>query len=269
MTPLMFGPPSRRLFGLFHAAEGARASDTAVLLCPPMGHEALRSHRFYRLLALRLSRRGVPVLRFDPYGTGDSPGDDEDGDLAGWRRDIGEAHRELLARSGAARIVWFGARVGATLALQATASASPRVARLVLWEPVLEGSAYLQDLREKHVAELELSHSIPDAGWRRSLRNDPDAFGDEAFGFGISALLRQQVAALTPDSLQLGSGTELVVIAKPDDATTRRWVTAQTQGRSARHVALAHSLIWTSNPHPNNEMVPAEALQRVMAEIHE
>jgi len=28
-------------------------------------------------------------------------------------------------------------------------------------------------------------------------------------------------------------------------------------------------MIWTSNPHPNNEMVPAEALQRVMAEIHE
>jgi len=119
------------------------------------------------------------------------------------------------------------------------------------------------------VAELELSHSIPDAGWRRSLRDDPDAFGHEAFGFGISELLRQQLAALTPDSLQLGSGTELVVIAKPDDATTRGWVTAQTQGRSARHVALAHSLIWTSNPHPNNEMVPAEALQRVMAEIHE
>lgn len=269
MTPLMFGPPSRRLFGLFHAAEGTRASDTAVLLCPPMGHEALRSHRFYRLLALRLSRRGVPVLRFDPYGTGDSPGDDEDGDLEGWRRDVGEAHRELIARSGAARIVWFGARIGATLALQAATSASPRIARLVLWEPVLEGQSYLQDLREKHVAELELSHSIPKAEWRRSLRTDPDAFANEAFGFGMSGVLRRQINDLTPGTLQIGACTELVVIAKPEDATTRQWVTAQTGGRSARHVPLPHTMIWTSNPHPNNEMVPAEALQRVMAEIHE
>ncbi|MGJ7519870.1 alpha/beta fold hydrolase [Variovorax sp. LT1P1] len=269
MTPLMFGPPSRRLFGLFHAAEGTRASDTAVLLCPPMGHEALRSHRFYRLLALRLSRRGVPVLRFDPYGTGDSPGDDEDGDLDGWRRDIGEAHRELVARSGASRIVWFGARIGATLALQAAASASPRIARLVLWEPVLEGPGYLAHLREKHVAELELSHAIPKAEWRRSLRTDPEAFATEAFGFGISEVLRRQIMALTPDALQMSASTELVVIAKPDDTTTRAWVTAQTAGQSARHVPLLHSMIWTSNPHPNNEMVPAEALRRVMAEIHE
>lgn len=269
MTPLMFGPPSRRLFGLFHAAEGTRASDTAVLLCPPMGHEALRSHRFYRLLALRLSRRGVPVLRFDPYGTGDSPGDDEDGDLEGWRRDIGEAHRELVARSGASRIVWFGARIGATLALQAAASASPRIARLVLWEPVLEGPGYLAHLREKHVAELELSHAIPKAEWRRSLSTDPEAFAAEAFGFGISEVLRRQIMALTPDALQMSASTELVVIAKPDDATTREWVTAQTAGQRARHVPLLHSMIWTSNPHPNNEMVPAEALRRVMAEIHE
>jgi pimeloyl-ACP methyl ester carboxylesterase len=266
MTPFLFGPSSRRLFGLYHPAEGARGSDMAVLLCSPMGHEALRSHRFYRLLALRLARRGVPVLRFDPYGTGDSPGDDEDGDLEGWRGDIGEAHRELVARSGAARIVWFGARVGATLALQAAAT-SPRVAKLVLWEPVLKGRLYLQDLREKHVAELELSHSIPDTSWRRSLRDDPEAFTDEAFGFAMSPLLRQQVGALSPEALTLDVGADLVVIAKPDDDATRHWVMAQTGGRSARHVPLPHSLIWTSNPFPNNEMVPAEALQRVMTEI--
>lgn len=272
MTPLMFGPPSRRLFGLFHAADGARVSDIAVLLCPPMGHEALRSHRFYRLLALRLARAGVPVLRFDPYGTGDSPGDDEDGELDGWRRDIASAHRELAARSGAARIVWFGARIGATLALQAAAQADPRIARLVLWEPVLDGRAYLEDLREKHVAELELSHSLPDPGWRRSLRTDPKAFSDEAFGFALSPLLRTQIAALTPQALALPpglQGIELVAIAKPDDARSRQWVAAQSGRGTVRHVPLAHALVWTSNPSPGNEMVPAEALQRVMAEIHE
>lgn len=270
MTPLLFGPPSRRLFGLFHAADSARVSDSAVLLCPPMGHEALRSHRFYRLLALRLARAGVPVLRFDPYGTGDSPGDDEDGELDGWRRDIASAHRELAARSGAARIVWFGARIGATLALQAAVMADPRIARLVLWEPVLDGQAYLEDLREKHVSELELSHSLPDPGWRRSLRVDPTAFSNEAFGFALSPVLRAQIAALTPPSARvLSEGVDLVTIAKPEEARTRQWAAAQAGRGSVRHVPLAHPLIWTSNPSPGNEMVPAEALQRVMAEIHE
>lgn len=269
MTPLMFGSSSRRLFGLFHAADGTRVSDAAVLLCPPMGHEALRSHRFYRLLALRLARAGMPVLRFDPYGAGDSPGDDEDGELDGWRRDIASAHRELVARSGAARILWFGARIGATLALQAAAMADPPVARLVLWEPVLDGPAYLQDLREKHVAELELSHSLPDPGWRRSLDHDPKAFSEEAFGFALSPVLRAQIAALTPERVVPGPGIELVTIARPDDAPTRRWVAAQAGRGVARHVPLAHRLVWTSNPSPGNEMVPAEALQCVMGELHE
>lgn len=275
MTPLLFGPSSRRLFGLFHVSDSARASDTAVLLCPPMGHEALRSHRFYRLLALRLTRAGLSVLRFDPYGTGDSPGDDEDGELDGWRGDIASAHRELAARSGASRIVWFGARMGATLALQAAATTDSRVARLVLWEPVFEGHAYLQELREKHVAELELSHSLPDPGWRRSLRVDPTAFSDEAFGFAVSPVLRAQVGALTPQALALAlpptldRGVELVTIAKPEDARIRQWLAAQAGRGTVRHVPLAHPLVWTSNPSLGNEMVPAEALQRVMAEIHE
>lgn len=271
MTPLLFGPPARRLFGLFHAADSTRVSGTAVLLCPPMGHEALRSHRFYRLLALRLARAGLSVLRFDPYGTGDSPGDDEDGELDGWRRDILAAHRELASRAGATRIVWFGARIGATLALQAAAMADPRIARLVLWEPVLDGPVYLQGLREKHVAELEVSHSLPDPGWRRRLREDPTAFSDEAFGFAMSPVLRAQVGALTPQALAstLDAGVEVVTIGKPDDARIRQWVVAQAGRGAVRHVPLAHPLIWTSNPSPGNEMVPAEALQRVMAEIHE
>ena len=270
MKPLLFGPPSRRLFGLYHAPEGPKPSDTAVLLCAPMGHEALRSHRFYRVLAIRLARRGMAVLRFDSHGAGDSPGADEDGELEGWRADVGEADRELRARSGAKRVIWFGARLGASLAVQAASVPGTQVDKLVLWEPVLDGAAYLQALRERHVKELEWSHALPDAGWRRAMLRDPDAFIDEAFGFAISPLLRRQLLALTPTDLVLPSGAEIVVVAKPDDRATQGWVAQQAAaGRHARCLALAHSLIWTSNPFPNNAMVPADALQHIAGELSE
>lgn len=270
MTPLMLGPPSRRVFGLFHAAEGPRASDTAVLLCPPMGHEALRSHRFYRLLALRLARLGFDVLRFDPYGTGDSPGGDEEGDLLGWRSDIKEAHSELVRRSkNTGRVVWFAARLAGSLAIQASPLLQHRPKKLVLWEPVLDGAPYLQTLREKHVDELELSHAIPRADWRRQLRQDPTSFTEEALGFAISPMLQQQILDLEPQTLTVSPVVDTTVIAKPDDLKTQQWAAAQrAAGAKVQDEALMHSLIWTSNPHPGNEMVPAEALQRVIAAIH-
>ncbi|RZL65345.1 MAG: alpha/beta fold hydrolase [Variovorax sp.] len=271
MIPLLFGPEARRLFGLYHPPEGASLpAAPAILLCAPFGHEAIRTHRFYRLLAQRLARQGHAVLRFDVYGTGDSPGDDEDLDLDGWRGDIVEAHRELLRRSGAVQAVWFGARLGATLALQAAATATPMARKLVLWEPVLDGAAYLAGLRQRHVEEIELSHVIPDAAWRRDLAQDPEAFTNESMGFALTTTLRQQIRVLAPAVLQAPPGVDLTVIGAPEDTAMATWTAHLTSlHRAARWTPLRHSLHWTSNPFPNNEMVPADALRCVVAEIHE
>ena len=67
----------RRLFGLFPPPE--REGRIAVLICAPFGQEVVRSHRLFRVLSDRLARTGIAVLRFVPYGTGDSPGEDIDG----------------------------------------------------------------------------------------------------------------------------------------------------------------------------------------------
>src|SRR4051812_43750768 len=65
MTPFYFGAPERRLLGLFHPSATAVRGARAVLLCNPFGQEAVRSHRVYRVLAERLARGGIAVLRFD------------------------------------------------------------------------------------------------------------------------------------------------------------------------------------------------------------
>ena len=45
----------------------------------------VRAHRLLRVLAERLARNGIAVMRFGPYGAGDSLGNDEQLDLAGWQ----------------------------------------------------------------------------------------------------------------------------------------------------------------------------------------
>jgi hypothetical protein len=92
MTPLPIHIPcgDGLLLGQYQAAapaaaaraqEGLDAPGAAVLLCNPFGQEAIRCHRAFRLLSARLASSGIPSLRFDYFGTGDSPGNDGEGDL--------------------------------------------------------------------------------------------------------------------------------------------------------------------------------------------
>lgn len=267
MTPMLFGAPSRRLFGLFHPPE--RERDIAVLICAPFGQEMVRTHRLFRVLSDRLARLGIAVLRFDCHGTGDSSGNDTDGDLEGWRRDVCTAHEELHRLTAPRRIVWLGSRLGATLAVLAARSGRSDPSRLFLWDPIVDGTRYLDALRERHVSALEASYWIPDRAWRRRLATDNDAFTDELLGFGVSTALRDQLRALTPQTLQLTASHETVVLASAEDDLANRWARAQAERQiPVRLSPFQHSLVWTSDPFSDSAMVPTEALQRLLAEIN-
>ena len=268
MTPLVFGPAERQLVGLFHPAESPRAAPAAVLVCAPYGHEAMRSQRFFRVLADRLARAGLPVLRFDCHGTGDSPGDDADGDMDGWQHDICAAHHELRRLAGVRTVHWLGARLGATLALMAATRERADPARMVLWDPIVDGAAYLEELRKAHVDAMERSFCIPDPTLRKQLAHDPDAFTDGPLGFAMSPRLRQQLRAITPLNVTVGSGSDTTVLAGPENKPVQEWVHAQVARElPVTMVEFQHPLIWTTDPQPNNAMVPAEALQRLLAEL--
>lgn len=123
---------------------GGGGTGRAVVVCPPLGQEMLRAHRTLRILAERLAGTGHDVLRFDYYGTGESAGDGHEVTLAGCVDDAREAVDEIRDLTGAHRVSLVGFRLGALVA--ARAAAHPRVDRLVLCDPVLDGPAYLSRL---------------------------------------------------------------------------------------------------------------------------
>ncbi len=270
MTPLMFGPASRQLFGLFHPAQAVHAKNIAVLICLPFGQEALRAHRFFKVLADRLARSGIPTLRFDFYGAGDSAGDEAEGEMDGWRRDLCMAHEELRRLVAGKRIMWVGARLGGTLALMAAKAGRCDPERLVLWEPIVDGKRYARFLRERHVDALDASYCIPDAALRRRLSSEPGALPEEALGSTISPRLREQFVALTPATVPLTGSHDTIVLAEPDDDTVAAWARQQhTRQMPLQLRPFRHPLVWTSDPHPNSAMVPAEALQRLLSAIND
>jgi pimeloyl-ACP methyl ester carboxylesterase len=146
MNPFFFGTRERRLFGLYTPGRGGGPGARAAVLCHPWGQEYLRAHRSMRHLATLLSRGDVHVLRFDFLGTGDSAGDITDGDLDGWQADVELAIDELRDTTGVARVGLVGLRLGATLAAGVAARRRADVDRLVLWDPVVRGDEYADEL---------------------------------------------------------------------------------------------------------------------------
>ncbi len=152
MNPLFFGPRDEALFGVHHPPTGGEPRDHAVLICPPFGHEYMRTHWALRLVAERLARSGFHVLRFDYRGTGDSSGEMIDFTPAHWREDILTAAEELRALAGLGSLSVVGMRLGAALALTTPGA---RWHRAACWAPVVDGRHYREEMETIHRGYLE------------------------------------------------------------------------------------------------------------------
>jgi len=161
MNLLFFGDSSRQLFGAYHppSASGVPARGAA-LLCPPWGPEYFISHRILRRLASRLSDSGYHVLRFDYFGTGDSAGEREDGDLTSWYEDASLAVDELKDMSGFETVAVIGIRLGAVIGWR-LARQRDDVTSVLMWDPVVDGTQYVRELRETQLEIDRWSLSWP------------------------------------------------------------------------------------------------------------
>jgi pimeloyl-ACP methyl ester carboxylesterase len=182
--PFFFGTRGE-LFGIYHPAP--RSMGKAVLLCAPLGQDYIRCHRLYRQLASTLAAEGMPVLRFDYYGCGDSAGASSEVDWDRCLQDTATAAHELRARAGIDHVVAFGARLGGSVALAAAQAA--RLDDVMVWDPVLHGDAY--------VATLDALQDALRRDTKRFVR--PREWVDAAgqwLGFEVNPALRRQIGAL-------------------------------------------------------------------------
>lgn len=127
-----------------HHAAAAAAPTRGVLLCHPLGEEKLWSHRVFVSFGRELAACGLAALRLDFRGEGDSDRDFEQSDLesrvADTMRAI-DAIREL--NPSVTEVSLVGLRLGAAVAAEAAARRSD-VSKIVLWDPVIDGAAYMQ-----------------------------------------------------------------------------------------------------------------------------
>jgi pimeloyl-ACP methyl ester carboxylesterase len=151
MRPVTFGC----CHGWLHLPAGRNAT-TGVVLCSPLGYDALCVHRGWRDFAIALTAFcGMPALRFDYPGTGDSDGNEDDPQrFRTWIDSVKAAAQYLRATTGVTRLILCGLRLGATLAVLA-AEELDGVDGLVLMVPVIAGKRYIRELGMQHQSWLK------------------------------------------------------------------------------------------------------------------
>lgn len=267
----------RRLAALYHPPTSADRG-RAVLILNPLGQEAVRAHRLLRVLADRLARLGVHVLRFDFHGCGDSSGDDLDGEMKGWQLDALAAHQALRRRSGVDAIGWLGIRLGFAVGWQAAArfagghdarlallTEGPPPDRLIGWDPVVQGQGYLDVLWEDHRAALRRAFSLPTVPDAQLRRQKSEADLSEAMGFALSPRLVRHIRALDTQDWQTVPVAHLAAL-QANGALP--WPEAKRPA-SLTLVPVDVDFDWTSEEALNTPLVPDAALKRLLPWLSE
>ena len=269
-VPIRFGPPGRELFGLYQPPSGGQDRRECCVLCNPFGQEAVRSHRVFRILADRLSRAGLHVLRFDYLGTGDSAGADEEGSLAVWTEDVVRASDEIVRRSSSSQVAWLGLRLGATLAALASRNAARPPRRLVLWDPVTDGAAYVAELAEAHVAARKEAFGLR---WEAESRLRAQALEEaksESLGYPLTPDFTAQLGALGPASFRgARAGRVTLVGARAGDAWAGLAEQLAAGGAAVATRTTASDVVWLLNDMLNDSLIPPDDIRSLVAALSE
>jgi dienelactone hydrolase len=221
-----FASGERRLFGWLHVPNAVERPSIGLVICNPFGFESICAHRTVRGFAEAAANSGVPSLRFDYWGTGDSPDMDAGADqVHEWTLDIVAAVAALKCRTGVSQVAVLGFRLGALLAVRARALCS-EIDALALIAPVISGRRYLREIRMARLAAASLADADPAKSARlaASMQADPkraetavqaDQSGAaqlEVSGFSLSAATVAALAKTDLNALAAAPAAEILII---------------------------------------------------------
>lgn len=254
MNPFQFGEdPSQPLVGQYHAPRASVAKKSAVLLCSPIAQEYMRTHWALRQLANLLTDSGFHVMRFDYYGCGDSFGEEGEGRIPTWIQNISQATQELREISGTDHVTFIGLRFGASLALKATSKLPLNIRHLILWDPVIRGSDYL-NLLEQFDAEMAKDRIVP-----------PQK-SNFLLGFSFPEELRTQIQSM--DLLQSATpinlpNVSLITSENRSEYLSLKEILSQGLGQRLNSQMIDEPGMWNSLSEAHHALLSAKIIQTI------
>jgi len=251
--PFYFGSGTNPLFGWYHSSNSR--TGMGIVICPPLGHEYVHSHRSLRHLADQLAMAGFPALRFDYHGSGDSSGLKEDADrIPAWLDSIREAIRMLKDVFGCVEIGLVGLRMGATLA--GIIASECEVKSLVLWEPCARGRRFVREMKALHLTAQQ------SADEERTPTDDIEAAGFVLTKQTADGLAKLDLTKLVPNA------ANVLICARDDvadDFSLRdAWV---NQGILVQYQRVSGYVDMVAEPHFT--VVPTNTINQIVSWIRD
>lgn len=215
---LYFGAPGESLFAWLHRAGTAGASSFGLVICNPFGFEEVCAHQSLRHVACAAAQAGVPALRFDYAGCGNSEGDElQPQRVVEWVRSIHRAIELLKEATGVTRVCLLGLRLGAMLAALAAVERDD-VHGLVAIAPVLRGRAYVRELTMLSASGAGATSSSS------GVTAAPEDGRLESAGFVLMPETLAALSALDLRALDKAPAPRVLLVDRDDMPSATAWV---------------------------------------------
>jgi exosortase A-associated hydrolase 2 len=209
----------------------ARTVRGTLLVVPAFAEEMNKTRRMLSEATVALADAGFGSVLVDLYGTGDSDGEFGDANWDGWVRDLATADEHSTAR-GAPITHVLAVRAGCLLAAAYLRDASRRPRHCVFWQPVIDGSRYMDQFLRLRLAGGLLGDAPKET--LSSLRARLIAAGTlEVAGYDLPAALETSIGGLRLPAL-LASGP-----------TTVEWVEVLRSTDTSEPAATKHAIAQT------------------------
>lgn len=229
---------------MIHEPTGNEVKDFAVVCCNAFAKEYLRSHRAIKTLCQNLASAGVPCLRFDYSGTGDSFGEEFSFEIA--KHDIESAIQYIKNETGLENIKLVAMRLGSAIATSVLHSNS-NVKDMVLWDPILEGKDYVKELLlENGIEESEVQKGV---SW--------------VSGFSVNPSFLKDLYEYDFSKVNYNKTSDMLIINTIEDAGLKEKIIQNDLKYKLNNYQLNGADNWIHRDRDGNIMMPVEILKDI------
>lgn len=210
MQPLFIESSAGKLFAIYWPPAGEIPLGKAILHIPAFGEEMNKSRRMVALQAWAFADRGYAVLVLDLFGTGDSAGDFNEATWEIWLQNIDTAI-DWLKQQGVQSIDLWGLRTGGLLAMDFANRRQNPIERLIVWQPVINGDAFIMQFLRLRVAAAVMDRNAPQEKTSELKQQLLDGKAIEVAGYLLNPDLIKPILALRANELDLSTVKDLAL----------------------------------------------------------